>query len=622
MIPTLAANDPDPARRRAQLFASREAYRFAHLFPSPALPEGVGVAAELPPAEGFPLDVIQSVMRAEARLLANQAASDFGVVLEGLTSPPKIKDVHSLLRLPMNHRQMFAAPLHAARRVSMAFPADVSAYKRQFSLIAKPEIIGLLDKGQLTQDKAFAYERLAGAGPVHLRGITHRPRKRLIAREASMVNGYPAPASRGELPESFALDDEIYARAMGPDDSLDSAIAEGRLFITDYRMLDGIPNGTWGGHRPKYGYAPIAAFAYRKPTRECLGDFMPVAIQCHQHHGGTSENPVFTPRDGVRWKMARTVVQSADGQAQELIYHLGRTHLVMEAATVSAHRSLATSHPLMVLLAPHLACTLTINDHAVHALIAPGGQIEEVFAKTLAGSLEVTTRSLAELDFTHLAPVSDVAHRLVGNRDGLPDYPWRDDALELWPALERFVHRYCALYYASAADVVGDVELRSFVSSMGSPDEGNLRGVVQPTDLASLARFIATLIWTASAQHSCLNYAQFPMMGYVVNVPGSLYAEAPTATTPQDEARWMAMLPPGRPAAVQFATLYELSQVRTVSLGNYPMLQFLDQRVKPILADYREELVRVETMVVGNDALRLLSYPYLRPSQIGQSIFI
>jgi len=28
----------------------------------------------------------------------------------------------------------------------------------------------------------------------------------------------------------------------------------------------------------------------------------------------------------------------------------------------------------MVLLAPHLQSTLSINDHAVHSLIAPGGR--------------------------------------------------------------------------------------------------------------------------------------------------------------------------------------------------------------------------------------------------------
>lgn len=92
----------------------------------------------------------------------------------------------------------------------------------------------------------------------------------------------------------------------------------------------------------RFGYASIAAFAVRKTTPDKLGELVPVAIQCKQAHGGSEGNPVLTPADGVRWKMARTVVQSADGQLQEFVFHLGRTYLVMEAVVVAARRRRGT----------------------------------------------------------------------------------------------------------------------------------------------------------------------------------------------------------------------------------------------------------------------------------------
>ncbi len=622
MFPTLPANDPDPARRRAQICAARELYRFTHLYQSPALPDGIAVGAELPPREGFPPEEIVKVIAAEAKLLANHAVSDFASAVEGDSDGPTLRDIASLGKIALDHRFAFAAPAAAARRGSTSFPADVTAYKRMFSVIAQPEVVGLLDRGPEVQDRVFAYERLAGAAPVHLQGITV-PRTKPFAPTAPMPNGYPPPAPPGELPATFALDDAVYRRAMGPDDSLDAAIAERRLYVADYRLFEGIPDGRWlGGAMPKYAYAPIAAYAVRRTTPERLGELVPVAIQCHQENGGTPANPVFTPRDGARWKMARSVVQCADGQLQEVFYHLGRTHMVMEAVVLSAHRTLSAWHPLMVLLTPHFESTMTINDHAVHSLIAPGGAVEEVFGKTLAGSLEVATRGLAETRLLDIAPLRDIGRRLVGDRDALVDYPWRDDAIELWPAMERFVRRYCELYYASSADVVGDPELRAFVETLGSGEGGNLRGVTMPTDLDSLTALIATIVWTASAQHACLNYAQFPLMGYVVNVPASLYAPAPTATTPDEEAQWTAMLPPSHLAWAQFSTLYELSAVRMTKLGEYPTLHFLDRRVETLLADYQAELERIDTFITGVDDTRLLSYPFLRPSQIGQSIFI
>ncbi len=620
MLPTLPANDPDPARRRATIEASRLKYVFAHAFASPALPNGVAVAKEVPPEEGFPPDELVQVVATEGKVIANLIATDFVTAIDDLGTRPTSLDLLSVARVIVQPRSRFAAPTQAARKLSSEPPPSIQDYKRLYTLIRPTEIVGVLDKGQDVQDRAFAYQRVAGCGPLVIAGVT-RMRRGPVQEEPTCVNGYPIPTPRGELPPTFALDAATYQRAMGEGDSLEEAIAERRLYVCDYRMLEGLPDGPWRGGR-RWGYAPIAAFAVEKTTPEKLGELVPVAIQCKQARGGSPDNPVLTPADGVRWKMARTIVQSADGQLQELVFHLGRTHMVMEAVTVAAHRELAPTHPLLVLLAPHLQSTLSINDHAVHSLIAPGGQVEEIFAKTLAGSLECTTRGLAELDLAHLSPEIDAAHRLVEDRAGLPDYPFRDDARELWPAIARFVAGYVALYYGNDADVEGDPELAAFVTTLCSSDGGDLPHVELPKDRATLSHFIASLVWTASAQHSALNYAQFPMMGYVLNVSGAVYAPAPTDATPELESEWTAMFPPAYLAASQFGTLYELSNVHTSVLGHYPALHFSDRRVHALVDAFQSELTRIEATVIGADVHRLLSYPHLRPSGIGQSIFI
>ena len=37
--------------------------------------------------------------------------------------------------------------------------------------------------------------------------------------------------------------------------------------------------------------------------------------------------------------------------------------------------------------------------------------------------------------------------------DELPDYPYRDDALLIWNAIDQWVGEYIAVYYAGDADV-------------------------------------------------------------------------------------------------------------------------------------------------------------------------
>ena len=121
-----------------------------------------------------------------------------------------------------------------------------------------------------------------------------------------------------------------------------------------------------------------------------------------------------------------------------------------------------------------------------------------------------------------------------------------------------------------------------------------------------------------------MNYAQFPMMSYAPNLPGALYAPAPDPDTDTglSHDNWLMMLPPSHLAFAQFTVLYQLSSVQTSTLGDYPPLTFLDRRVAPLLADFQSELASAEDQIVARDRHRLLSYPFLRPSRIGQSIFI
>lgn len=91
-----------------------------------------------------------------------------------------------------------------------------------------------------------------------------------------------------------------------------------------------------------------------------------------------------------------------------------RTHLLLEATLLACRREMAPRHPVGVIVDAHGYNTLAINDFAAHHLIAPGGQVDQVFAATLEGNLEMAARGLAAFSFDALAPTSQLRDRAPG----------------------------------------------------------------------------------------------------------------------------------------------------------------------------------------------------------------
>jgi len=56
--------------------------------------------------------------------------------------------------------------------------------------------------------------------------------------------------------------------------------------------------------------------------------------------------------------------------------------------------------------------------------------------------------------------------------------------------------------------------------------------------------------------------------------------------------------------------------------GDYSTFTFLDPRVKMVQSKFWKRLQAADKAIAARDATRLISYPYLRPSQILQSISI
>ncbi len=443
-------------------------------------------------------------------------------------------------------------------------------------------------------------------------------RLRVAGPNSVLIEGVSA------LPANFPLTPAQYA-AVVSGDTLETALAEHRVFLCDYAPLSVLVDGEWDG-LPKYVWQPMALFAV-PPGGSSL---VPVAIQCGQD---AASNPIFTPSDSADqawgWEMAKTIVQVADGNYHELFAHLAHTHLVIEAVTVATHRHLATQHPLWALIVPHCEGTLFINEAAATSLITAGGPIDHIFGGTIASSQLAACGARLGFDFTaHFLP-ADLVARNVADAAALPDYPYRDDALLVWTAIHEWARQYVYIYYADDAAMVADTELAAWTACLEG--DGKLKGFGPIATRAALVNACTMILFTASAQHAAVNFPQKDVMAFAPAVTGAAWSERPAQQAGHAKTQWLDLMPPLSLALEQLNVLTLLGSLHYRPLGQY---RSNDYPYKPWFQDplivgagcalprFQQALTEVEARIVERNSERMWPYPYFQPSLIPTSINI
>jgi len=445
------------------------------------------------------------------------------------------------------------------------------------------------------QDKVFAYMQVAGPNPVMLNQI-----KKFDCR----------------LP----ITNEQYQNILSQD-SLEAALAEGRLYLADYSKLENLMNSNSGGIQ-KYIYAPVALFAV-PPNNYSDRNLLPIAIRCQPTPG--DENPIFTPLDGDNWMTAKTILQMADNNYHELISHLAQTHLFIEPFVLATNRCFTNkSHPLRLLLKPHLEGTILINYTAYKRLLAPGGPIDSLFSGTIGSNCQLAIKEAKNhlANFNGVAFPATLEKRGVDNSQQLPIYPYRDDGQRIWEAIHQWVNDYLHLYYRSDESVLIDKQLQNWAGELFSKGHCNIGenadGSIKTLDY--LVQAVSTIIFTASAQHAAVNFPQSGLMTYAPAFPLGCYFPAPTNSQQQQDFR--DILPPLERAGLQIRVLYLLGSVYYTKLGDYSSSSFQNPPVKIALDKFKMNLNDIEAKILKEDSQRLVSYRFLLPSKIPLSINI
>jgi arachidonate 15-lipoxygenase len=484
------------------------------------------------------------------------------------------------------------------------------------------------------QDWFFGQLQVAGFNTTQLRGVVN---ERGDAGQAFVLS---------ELLEKFPVSDAILQRVSGDANAtLAQAARDGRLCAVDYAQLEGARTEPLHGEA-RYVTAPIALFYWNPsppPGFPPQGALQPIAIQLGQRFDPES-TPIFTPGDradandpdGLKWRLAKYVVNVVCAIQHESVAHLGDTHLIIEPMIVATHRQLARNHPLHKLLLPHFRFTININDDAIHSLIVPGGVVACNVGIAIESSLELVTRAHQAWRWDQNRPDRVFALRGV---DRLPAFAFRDDTLLLWRATHDFVSAYLRVYYRDDAAVGADQELQGWIHELTAAQYcgfQGLEGLVPSGDaqrpwriesLDYLIEMVALILYTAGPQHASVNYAQYPLMSFVPSVTGSIYQPMPTrSTTLASEAELLAWYPPLDIALYGACFEFLLSAVQYDTYGRYEHNPrdpyFTDPRVQPLVADFQDALALIEIQIRARNQERALPYPFQLPSQIPNSISI
>jgi arachidonate 15-lipoxygenase len=538
------------------------------------------------PVEELPsLDWIVRVLAVALKIVGNElvSAEEKAALASAIAAhlgQPATNEFVDLIRTIWDRLNAAKAPVR---------PQTLNDYAALFQTIPLPPSANVL-----FEDDAFAWWRVAGPNPT-------------VIRRAMDAGGLTNEGLRSVA--AFANDD------------LDNLLASGRLVVADYRQpLADLENGNFPDG-PKFAYKPVAWFA----VPQGAPNLVPVAIL-----PGDGSNLLYAPAAGTQswpWQAAKTIVGSADTNHHELIAHLGRTHLYVEPFIVATHLALPREHGVSLLLRPHFEGTIFINWAAVRFLIAKGGGVDQELAGTIESSRKVSVESLTGMTFDDAIVPRALAARGFGS-DVRFAFPYRDDALAVWGATRDWVASYLGIFYANDAAVQNDGALQAWAKLVRADDGGRVKSFPDLQSIETLVDALTAILFTASAQHAAVNFPQATIMSYTPTMPGAGYAAVQDAIASTNESQWLNVLPPMDMAALQLRLTVALGGVHYTQLGGYGLLWFLfsghNEAIHERLGSFRHALATIEASIDARNAglPPAFQYPYLKPSQIPQSINI
>ena len=399
----------------------------------------------------------------------------------------------------------------------------------------------------------------------------------------------------------------LFRLGLAQNQTLLDLMNEKLLFVLDYSAFAYIPPGNpTDGSLPKYTMGSIALFKAINNTNYPKLQLQPVCIQLIANDQTTQ---LIYPNDAdIKWKMAKTVVQSNDAD-YALFAHLAGTHFVIESFLVATYRLLPIGHPLYVLLDKHFEVSAFVNELAVDYIFKYNSTYATLTSPALGPQLYLLAEFTAGITARDMTFPARIKERGM-DECPLLDYPYRDDGMLLWNAILKWVNDFLGVYYEDHREVLKDVHLCAWLRELESSTGGNVKWINSTLNFNesnardSLASLVASVIYIASVEHASLSIPNRSLMQFTGAFPLALYAgKSVIFKANVTEADYMSLYPPLIAGRLQ-ALLEDLAGAfRYTRLGFYDSCvtenctgqYFVDHISQQFYGDPREVIIALKS---------------------------
>ena len=509
----------------------------------------------------------------------------FDMKHDTLRALPAWEEYPPLIKLPKMFLLLgFSIPLVTDDRWT-----SLDEAREAYSILGSPAIV---ERWQ--DDAEFARQRLQGPNPIWLRR----------ARDIDEL------VKLGLTRENVTLA------------GLEAHDAEG-LYYVDYQpYLAGIERSATGVLHPC-----LALFHNKN------GQLMPIGIQLTLDAG----QRVFYRADGSpAWSLAKMFFQSMDVWMHEVLTHYLYTHVYGEKFILATARHLSWSHPVRRLLAPHFENTLKLNQFGANELIAVGKVFDTEFTAGITGKKLAIETGNSLWRFDHMRLPEQIASRglfgvngaggasgLAGpggsngvtGAKGIGEYPYRDDGLLHWHALDEYVGDYLRLYYRSSADLAEDHEIqawhRELHAGLGE------RGFPALAGLDELRSMLVAAIFNV-VQHEFVNAPQYEYFGFALSSPTMLMRPMPADPSSVTEQTILDTMPGVNHSLRSLLLSYGFSKQYNRLGSHAPFMT--EGPARTLAMRYAARLREIEATVIARNAQRVVPYLVSLPSRMSNSI--
>ncbi|KAJ3097125.1 Polyunsaturated fatty acid lipoxygenase alox12 [Phlyctochytrium bullatum] len=331
---------------------------------------------------------------------------------------------------------------------------------------------------------------------------------------------------RDRLP--IALTDAEVRGLLPSGETLESALKAGKLYMEDHSKVEFLTELVVPGKT-----MPITTALFYRSEKEGL-KVLAIAMR----------KLVVGPNDGAAWTLAKIAANTACFVRAVLGDHFIE-HVALVPLTTGYYRTLASNHPVRVILAHLLRQNLGIMGIGHRTLLTPRTGYFDRFAAIGRNGTLALMANIYEKDYSFYRSDPNEEIKRRGLEGMMKDFTYFEVAKMYYATFTRLMKDLISIYYKSDSAVADDIELQNFAKDVGGA--AKVKGFPEKfSGREDLARMLAQVYYIVSIRHAGIGSLGMDWTAMLPSSALSFYRELPKTkeeVTEQNIVSWLPNVP-------------------------------------------------------------------------------